>query len=92
MVLESLLILGICSLFQIAGLALMVLPSGSSGGRFVESSHKSKKTKETSHLLEDENGNVYTFKRANKSSKVWRCTMYQVKKCPAEVQTNLEVS
>ena len=89
---RALLLFGICSLFQIAGVALMVYPFGSGGGKFIESSHKTKKTKETSHLLEDEDENVYTFKRANKNSKVWRCVMYQTRKCPAEVHTNLEVS
>ena len=88
MALQSLLIFGICSLFQIAGLALMALPSG---GHFIPSAYK-KRNGDPSQLLVDDDEHVYTLKRENKKTKVWRCVRHTDRRCKVEVFTNKDVS
>ena len=58
---------------------------------FIPSAHK-KRNGVPSQLLVDKDENVYTWKRDNKNSKVWRCVKYQDKDCKVEVFTDLEVS
>ena len=96
--LNALLLFGICS---IAGLALMVLPGEVKESlevrpaHFIPSAFKKRtgeQTGERSQLLVDEDEHVYTLKRSNIKSKVWRCVRHHDRRCKVEVHTNLEVS
>ena len=61
---------------------------------FIQSSHTSKKTGESSRMLVDDNQYVYHWKRDNKKqgTTVWNCCQKTLRKCKVNVKTNTDVS